>query len=165
MAKQDLRSPDISPPSDVSTLTAEDKAKRERRLVIRPHLIAAAGWPSTQLDLIAEGREPGRLRLHLEATIRSVLDARRNELETSTTADKDDVIAAFADKFRKVSYSPSSNNQLTMHSLVALHLRIPRTLSSDVYLEVQVGPPTVIDIMSLDYKSTRQDAYADRISV
>src|SRR4051794_8430168 len=92
------------PISDVSTLSAEDRGKKERRLVIRPHVIAAAGWPATKLELIAEALEHGRLRLHLEASLRGRLDEKLHELETSTASDKDDALASFADKFRNASY-------------------------------------------------------------
>lgn len=150
--------------SDVSTLRAENPKTRERRLVLRPTVIEAAGWPiDTKLELIAESIEFGRIKLHLATiVVTGELNTKRTEIESGTAPEKDELLAAFDHKFRQVSWHPNSNNQLVLSSVVALHLGIPKSTSEDVYLEV-VG--TAIDVMSAQFMAQRQRELSEHLSI
>jgi hypothetical protein len=154
-------SPGATTQSEVSTLGKEDRRDKTRRLVIRRDLIDEAKWPTgQQLDLIAEAMEPGRIRLHLEETVRAALGSRKAELEKSTESERDAALAAFAHKFRKATYAPSSNHQLILPTAAAFNLGIQKDASEDVLLEV-VG--STIEILSAAFLAQRRERYDDRI--
>jgi hypothetical protein len=145
---------------EVTTLGAENKKERIRRLVLRPNLISRAGWPEEgPLELVAHGIEPGRLRLHLRKNLDAWLEARRRELEQSQLPDADEMLAAFELEFIKVGFSTGSSDQLLLPNTAAFHLGLQKAVAADVVVET-VGK--CIDILSLDFVARRQRELQDR---
>ncbi|HKC53954.1 MAG TPA: hypothetical protein VKC33_04855, partial [Burkholderiales bacterium] len=68
----------------VSSLGSEYRRDKNRRFSIPDGLIEKAAWPNGQtLELVAEAMESGRIKLHLADSIKTALEARKQELERS----------------------------------------------------------------------------------
>jgi hypothetical protein len=125
-----------------------------------PHgLVHRAGWPEdqTNVQLIAEWIDRGRIRLHLRSAIESELEEKRQAIVGSDS----DEMAAFLDRYREATLR-FSNTQVAKHSVQLKreaegHLGISKTADRDVYLEARKG---TIDLLSPDCRSRRLEDFS-----
>jgi hypothetical protein len=128
--------------------------------------MAILTWPrESPVELIAELVESGRIRLHLASTILHEIEARRTEIQATSSPNRLDLLGAIDDRYRTVSLytnDKSENSVRLEEERIRLFLEILPADNRKLFVE---STKDTVDIMSLTCWKRRQEKVKDSIGV
>ena len=135
-----------------------------RKIHIPKECMGVLGWSlESQVQLIVELIEFGRVRLHLREDISPKIEAKRTAVRDGDAATIRELLGAMDDKYREVAfYTKGSERTLYFDERTVVYLGILPNDQRKVFVE---ATKQTVDIMSLTYRNQRLELLKDEISV